>query len=62
MAIIIFGIIFAHVTAFMCGVVVWIAIKSLKNDRFISFAFNFGSALVMFLMTVMTVKTIFLLA
>lgn len=62
MALIIFGIIFAHIMAFMCGAEVWITIKSFKNNRPISFAFNFSSALVMFLITVTIVKTIFLLA
>lgn len=61
MALIIFGIIFAHIIAFTCGVEVWNAIKSFKDNRPISFAFNFSSALVMFLITVMIVKTMFLL-
>ena len=51
MVIPIFGLIFAHLCAFICGIEVWSAIKSFKNNRPISFAFNFSAAVVIFFMT-----------
>ena len=50
MVIYIFGLIFAHFCAFICGIEVWSSIKSFKDNRPISFAFNFSAAVVMFFM------------
>ena len=51
MVIPIFGLIFAHFCAFICGIEVWSAIKSFKNNKPISFAFDFSAAVVIFFMT-----------
>lgn len=45
-------LILAHICAFICGIEVWCAIKSVKNNRPISFAFDFSLSAVTFLMTV----------